>query len=198
MAKPGPRSIIDQHPERGRIEYDLARGVPVRVVAKKFGLKPSACYRHFAKMPPQLKAEKFAALLKPAADLEKLRIDESEGLLANLAMQRARLLLMQDTAIELADAEMTQRLAGQIHRNLELVGKYLGEFAQRSINTQINVLVSPEYLQLRAALISALRLFPEARRAVAAVLGRIEHQAAHTPAAAPPAPVLTLEAAHAS
>lgn len=198
MAKPGPRSVIEQHPERGRIEHDLARGVPVRVVAKKYAINSHVCYRHFQKMPPQLKAEKFAALLKPAADLEKLRIDESEGLLANLAMQRARLLMMQDTAMELADAEMTQRLSGQIHRNLELVGKYLGEFAQRSISTQISVLVSPEYLQLRASLVDALQPFPEARRAVASVLGRIESQAAQAPAVAPTKPVLTLEAADVS
>jgi hypothetical protein len=33
-------------------------------------------------------------------DLEKIRTDESEGLLANLATQRARLLLAQDAAME--------------------------------------------------------------------------------------------------
>jgi hypothetical protein len=168
------RSKIDEHVDRGRIEYDLARGVPVRSVAKKYGLSKDACYRQLQKLPPQLKAAQFANLLKPGADLERLRIDESEGLLANLAMQRARLLLAQDAAMDREDGEMMVRTSAQVHKNLELVGRYLGEFAQRSISTQISVLISPEYLKLRAALVQALRPFPEARMAVAAVLHRIE------------------------
>lgn len=198
MAKPGPRSVIEQHPERGRIEHDLARGVPVRVVAKKYCVRPIACYRHFAKMPPQIKAEKFATLLKPAADLEKLRIDESEGLLANLAMQRARLLMMQDTAMELANAEMTQRLSGQIHRNLELVGKYLGEFAQRSISTQSACLFRRNTCSCGRRLLTRCSHSPRPTSAVASVLGRIPIQAAQAPAVAPTKPVLTLEAADVS
>ena len=57
-----------------------------------------------------------------------------------------------------------------IHRNLELVGKYLGEFAQHSVSTTISILVTPEYLDLRAALLRALAPYAEARRAVAATL----------------------------
>ena len=118
-------------------------------VAEKYGLKPDACNRHRKfRMPAQLKAEKFAALLKPNTDLEKLRIDESEGLLANLAMQRARLLILQDDALHEGDVQGTTQLANQIHKNLELVGKYLGEFASRSVETKISILVSPEVFSL--------------------------------------------------
>jgi hypothetical protein len=37
------RPTINEHPDRGRIEYDLARGVPVRAIAKKYDVNIHAC-----------------------------------------------------------------------------------------------------------------------------------------------------------
>jgi hypothetical protein len=140
-------------------------------------------------MPAQLKAAIVAAALKPKeADLDKLRIDESEGILGNLAHQRARLLYCQDSAMEAGEVEPVIRLSRVIHQNIELVGKYLGLFAQHHVSTKINVLVSEDYLQLRHALIAAIRPFPEARRAIADALHRLEGDIAakmmNTPSAA--------------
>jgi hypothetical protein len=118
-------------------------------------LHKDAAWRHKKHIPPRLKAKLTANVLAPGADLDKLRLEESEGLLAHLASQRARLLLAQDMAVEAEQLHLVVSTAGQIHRNLELVGKYLGEFAQHHVTTQISILVSPEYLQLRAALLRA-------------------------------------------
>jgi hypothetical protein len=177
----GKNSKIDLHPDRGRIEFDLARGVPVRRVAKKYGLHPRACYRYLKKLPPQLRASHTGKMLKAGADLEQLRIDESEGLLQNLASQRARLLIMQDAAMDTENAGLATQISGAIHKNIELTGRYLGEFASHQIRTEVSVLVQPQYLELRAALVRALAPFPEAKAAVAAVLHRIETKAAERP-----------------
>src|SRR5262249_45962879 len=147
------QSKIVEHVDRGRIEYDLARGVPVARVARKYNVSKDACYRYLKKMPPQLKAAHLGKLLRAGADLEKLRFDESEGLLQNLATQRARLLLLQDAAMDTENGQLATQVSGAIHRNLELVGKYLGEFAQHQIRTTVSVLVQPEYLELRASLV---------------------------------------------
>jgi hypothetical protein len=120
--------------------------------------------------------------LKATDDLETLRVQESDNLLRNLAMQRARILLAQDRAIGIEDLGAIARLSSQIHQNLELTGKYLGEFARVTTQTQISLLVTPEYLKLRSALLRALWPFPEARQAVAAVLHEIEGVAAQEPA----------------
>ena len=56
-----------------------------------------------------------------------------------------------------------RRLQGQ----LELIAKLLGELDERP---QVNVLLSPEWLMLRAGIVAALAPHPEARRAVAEVL----------------------------
>ena len=147
--------------------------------------------------PQQLKAAIVAAALKPKeADLDQLRADESEGILGNLAHQRARLLMCQDECMDAGAVEQVARLSGVIHKNIELTGRYLGLFAQHHVSSQVNIMISEDYLRLRQALTMALRPFPEARRAVAAELHRIEDEiagkmlatAANKP---PPRPTLT-------
>jgi hypothetical protein len=164
------KSTVTEHPDRGRIERDLALGRPLARIARKYGVSTTAAWRHKKKLPPQLKAALAAHALRAAEDLEKLRNDESEALLSNLAAQRARLLLSQDACIEAEQFGLVAQLAHGIHRNLELVGKYLGEFAQHSVQTTVSILITPEYLDLRAALLRALGPYQDARRAVAAAL----------------------------
>jgi hypothetical protein len=175
------RSTIIGHPDQARIERDLALGRPLQRIARKYGISKDAAWRHKRHLPPQLKAALAAHALAPGQDLEQIRITESEGLLANLAAQRARLLLSQDAALEAEQFGIVAQLASGIHRNLELVGKYLGEFAQHSIHTTISLLVTPEYLELRSGLLRALQPHAEARQAVAAVLHGIETSAAQSP-----------------
>jgi hypothetical protein len=171
----GRRSSIDQHPERARIERDLALKVPVRKVAKKYGVSRDALNWHRRhKIPSQLSARLLGQALKREEDLEKLRTEESEGLLANLAAQRARILLAQDKALDRDELGVVAQLAGQIHKNLSLVGHYLGEFAQHAVHTNINILIRPEYLELRSALIRALQPHPDARRAIIDVFHQVE------------------------
>jgi hypothetical protein len=184
----GRRGSIDDHPDRPRIERDLALGVPLSRISKKYGVGLHAAWRYKKKLPPQLMAKLAGHALKPGEDLEAIRTTESEALLGNLAAQRARLLAAQDMALEAEQLSLVAQLGSGIHRNLELVGKYLGEFAQHHITTSVSILVSEEYLHLRAALLRALGQYPEARRAVAAELHRIEAAAATMQR--PPMPVI--------
>src|SRR5215471_8786864 len=133
-----PRSPIERDPNRPLIERALAMGVPLTQVAKRFGYTVTAIMRFRDRMPAQLKAAIVAAALKPKeADLDALRVDESEGILGNLAAQRARLLLVQDQMIEAGAGTQVGYLANVIHRNIELVGKYLGLFAQHHVSTKV-------------------------------------------------------------
>jgi hypothetical protein len=175
------KSTITEHVDRARIERDLALGRPLARIAKKYGVSVAAAHRHKKKLPPQLKAALAAHALKPGEDLEKLRIEESENILGNLAAQRARLLISQDVCLESEQFGLVAALASQVHRNIELVGKYLGEFASHSTQTTISILVTPEYLDLRAALLRALAPYGEARQAVAAALHQVEEKAAQRP-----------------
>jgi hypothetical protein len=72
---------------------------------------------------------------------------------------------------------MIARIAAQLHHNLEITGKLLGDLGVGS-TTINNVLVLPAYVEMRVELVRALAPFPEARQAVAAVLHAIEHKSA--------------------
>src|SRR5262249_48098257 len=136
-----------------------------------------AVYRHRKKhMPPQLRAQLLAGPLLDI-DLDKLKEQESQSLLANLVSLRHRLFASLDTAEANGDGGMVSRVAGQLHHNLEITGKLLGDLGVGS-TTINNVLLVPAYLTMRVELVRALAPYPEARAAVAAVLAKLEGDAA--------------------
>jgi hypothetical protein len=177
MAKPGPQCSVCKHRELPAIDLALARGVSTGALAHRYGLGNDSVYRHRRNhLPPQLRA-KLLAGPDLDIDIDKLRETESQSLLANLVALRRRLFHSFDVAEENGDSHMVSRIAAQLHRNMELVGKLLGDLAAGHTNVT-NVLIQPQYVELRVGLVSALRPFPEAARAVASVLRQIEGKAA--------------------
>ena len=83
-----------------------------------------------------------------------------------------------DTAEEYADNGMLTRVSSQLHQNLEITGKLLGDLNVGGGTTINNVLVMPAYVEMRIELVKALEAYPEARIAVAQVLHRIEFDSA--------------------
>jgi hypothetical protein len=165
------------HRELAGINLALARGVSVRALARRYSLSIDSLFRHRkAHLPPQLRASLIAGP-DLDIDLDKLRETESQSLLANLVALRGRLFSILDVAEEHGDGTMLARLAGQLHNNLELTGKLLGDLHHGS-TTINNVLIQPQYVTMRVELVRALAPFPEARMAVAAVLHQIESNAA--------------------
>jgi hypothetical protein len=67
--------------------------------------------------------------------------------------------------------ELVLKTADRLQSNLELLAKLLGELDDRP---QINLLVAPEWHKVRAALLDALLLFPDARTAVVTRLKGLE------------------------
>jgi hypothetical protein len=147
-------------------------------VSRRYDVSTDALYRHGRNhLPPQLRA-KLIAGPDTDIDIDRLKESESQSLLANLVALRHRLFASLDVAEECGDSNMVCRVTAQLHANLELTGKLLGDLGVGSVTT--NVLILPEYVELRVALVDALASFPEARKAVAQVLHRIEHKAAET------------------
>jgi hypothetical protein len=155
----------------------LARGVSPGALARRYAVGSDSLYRHSRNhLPAQLRA-KLIAGPNLEIDLDKLRESESQSLLANLVALRHRLFASLDVAEEAGDGNMLSRIAGQLHHNLEITGKLLGDLGIGSATIH-NVLVLPAYVEMRVELVKALRPFPEAARAVAAVLHQIENKAA--------------------
>ena len=178
----GHRCHVCTHRERAAIELAIARGVSSYAAAKRYGVSPDSIRRHARNhFPPQLRA-KLIAGPDLSIDLDRLRETESQSLLANLVALRHRLFASLDVAEEAGDGNMLSRVAGQLHRNLEICGKLLGDLNVGS-TTITNVLVMPAYIELRVGLVEALAPYPEAKIAVARVLHRLEDKAAEAVAA---------------
>jgi len=172
------KCTICHHREHAAIDLAIARGVSVLALSRRYKVSTDSIYRHKkAHLPPTLRA-KLIAGPDLDIDLDKLRETESQSLLANLVALRHRLFASLDTAEECGDGTMISRLAAQLHNNLEITGKLLGDLGIGSTATINNVLVMPAYVEMRVELVKALEPFPEARQAVAAVLRGIEHKAA--------------------
>ncbi|MEI9992075.1 MAG: hypothetical protein WDM86_18815 [Rhizomicrobium sp.] len=171
---------ICNHREHASIDLALARGVSVRALKRRYKLGIDSLYRHAKNhLPPQLRARLIAGPSIEGVDLDRLRETESQSLLMNLVALRNRLFSSLDVAEECGDSAMVARVAGQLHRNLEVTGELLGDLSTGS-TTINNVLVLPAYVEMRVELVKALAPFPDARQAVAKVLHRIESKAAET------------------
>jgi hypothetical protein len=177
------RCTICAHREHAGIDLALARGVSVTAIARRYKLGTDSIYRHSRNhLPVQLRAKLIAGPSIEGVDLDKLRETESQSLLANLIAIRRRLFASLDVAEEHGDGNMISRVASQLHRNLELTGSLLGDLGAGSTSVT-NILIAPQYLELRVALVQALAPYADARQAVAAVLHSLEHKAADAIAA---------------
>ena len=180
MTKRGIRCTICLHRELSGINLGLSRGVSMGALSRRYAVGEDSLYRHVRNghLPPQLRASLLAGPSIEGVDLDKLRDNESQSLLMNLIALRRRLFASLDSAEEAGDGNMLARIAGQLHRNLEITGKLVGDL---NIGTTINnVLVMPAYVEMRVELVRALSPYPEARQAVAAVLHTLEQKAAET------------------
>jgi hypothetical protein len=190
MGKRGTRCSICSHDKhRVSIELGIVHGVSASVLAQRFGVSKFAIIRHAkAHLSPVQRAALLSATKPSAIDLEALKISESEGLLHALVTQRARLHQHSELAASLGDIKGAVQAENSIQSNLSLVARLLGQLATHHNVTHTSLLVSPDYLRLRQALVGALRPYPEAGRAVAAALYALESDAAKqiTAAAKPP------------
>lgn len=159
-----PRCSVCIHEARPAIDSALVAGQSFRNIAERFGTSATALFRH--------KAEHIAAALVKAQEASE--VAQADSLLDQLRVLQTTTLRILRKA-EDANAFIPAIMAIKEARgNLELLAKLLGELDERA---QVNMLVAPEWLVARAALIEALRPFPEARTAVAERLAALERPA---------------------
>ncbi len=149
-----PRSCtICQHPHREPIDRALVVGTALSEVAAKYRVSDDAVSRHRTNhLPARL------VLAEKAAE-----VAEADNLLASVRGLQERTLAI----LEAAEREREHRTAlsaiREARSNLELLAKLLGELDDRP---QVNVLVSPQWLELRTTIVAALDHHPQARESV--------------------------------
>ncbi|MGI8423365.1 MAG: hypothetical protein ACR2NO_04530 [Chloroflexota bacterium] len=157
---------VCRHPERTAIERALVAGESVRSVASRYVTKQRplghmALFRHKDEHLP-------AALVKAHAAAEVAHADD---LLAQVRMLQGRASGILDRAERAGQLLVALAAIREARGCLELLGKLMGELDDRP---QMNILVSPEWHQVRAVLLVALNPYPEARAAVAMQLAGVD------------------------
>jgi hypothetical protein len=149
------------HGDRAGIDGALVAGVPNRRIAARFGATEQAVRRH--------KSEHLPALLTHAADVAEAAT--ATGLLARLRALNAETADVLTQARKSADHELRLRAIARAEKQIELEGRLLGELQD---GATVNVLIAPEWVAVRAAMLQALTPYPEARTAVAGRLVALE------------------------
>jgi hypothetical protein len=169
---------ICTHEQRGEIDRALVSGTPVRLVAGRFGTSKSAASRHRRDhLAPHLARALEAADGARAADLVREReaakaqeIGQALDVVRQLqAINGACLEILQKSRASGKDS-ISLRAVDRIHRQIELQARLLGELQD---GQTVNVLVAPEWHQVRLVVVNALRPYPEARAAVAQALAAL-------------------------
>jgi hypothetical protein len=153
-----PRSCtVCEHPEKDTIDRQLVGGASNRSVASLYDVSEAAVRRH--------KANHLPAKLVMAG--KAAEVVEADNLLDQVGDLQRRALTILDKAEETGELRTALSAIREARGNLELLAKLLGELEERPV---VNVLVSPEWLELRAVIVGALEPHPEALRAVVGAL----------------------------
>jgi hypothetical protein len=160
------RCTVCDHPETHSIDETLVSGAPYRSVAKRFELSESAVYRH--------KTEHLLAHLLKAREAED--VAQADELLEQVRTLQGHALDILERAEKAGDLRTALAAISQARGNLELLAKLSGELQQEGT---VNLHVSPEYLEVRTAILIAVEPYPEAARAISRAMLGIEGNGHH-------------------
>ena len=148
---------ICTHAERDAIDRALVAGEPIRGLSALYGVSERALGRHRDNHLP-------AALAQAEAAAEVARGDDLLDQVDQL-LRWARGIIAE--AAKAKDLRTALQGIREARGCLELMGQLMGQIEK---GQTVNVLVLPEWVEVRAVVVAALAPYPEARAAVAAAL----------------------------
>jgi hypothetical protein len=161
------KSTIDTHADRPAIESGLARRVALRKLAKRFGVSIDALHRHKKKLlrdaPEMFLATQARDWKVKPEDLEALRLETSEGWLANIRADLGRVLYFRDICIAEGDHPAAAQWTGHARKYFEMIGHAAEQLKSHTVNVQNNFYNSPDYWLIQKAILVALADHPAAR-----------------------------------
>jgi hypothetical protein len=172
----GRRCHVCNHPKRPEIDLALAMGCSMRQIAERFKpLSRDAVWRHGnAHLTPEMRAALATKILAREGDMRRVLLEEGTSIVEALKAVRGPLFGLYLAAVDLGDGKAAGALAGRLHESLALAAE-LTPHASISIT---NVLLSPDFMRLRADLLRVLARYPEARAEVATLFRRAGERAA--------------------
>ncbi len=139
--------------KRDEIDRALVAGEPFRHIAARFDTSTGALQRH--------KNEHLPATMVKAQEQADVR--HAIDVVAQLkAINGASLAILKEARDD-KNGDLALKAVDRIQRQLELQSKLLGELNE---GTTVNLVVSLEWLEVRALILEAVSPYPEARQAV--------------------------------
>ena len=149
-----PRACtVCTHPDLEAINRALVEGTPNRRIASQHDVTERAVRNH--------KANHLPETLAKAQEAEE--VAQADDLLGQVQDLQARTLAILEAAEGSKEHRTALAAIREARSNLELLAKLLGELDERP---QVNLLVSSEWLELRAVIVGALEPYSDARGAV--------------------------------
>lgn len=162
-----PRSCsVCVHPDRRQIDGAIVEGVSHRDVARQFGVGRNAIANHVEKHLPQTLTR-----AKDAAE-----VIHADDLLTEVRARERRADDLGRQAERAGDLRTALQALREWRGLAEFRAKVAGELDERAV---INVMMSPQWIEVRRVLIDALADYPAARVAVAAALYQLEGSGSH-------------------
>jgi len=154
MARP---CSICTHENREAIDEALIAGQSYRKIAERFGVSPAALSRHLRRH--------LVALLAGRSEVE------ADNLLEQVADLQRQAQAIKDKAEAAGDLKTALQGIRELVRIVELLAKLRGELDERPV---VNVLLTAQWVTVRAVLLEALTPFPDARQAAAVALLEVD------------------------
>ena len=145
------------HPEREIIDKYLIEGKSIRNIAERYSLSSTSVYRH--------KSHLNGTLVKAKGVKE---IAQADNLMEQISSLQARALNILSKTEEAEDWRAATGAIREARGCLELLGKLAGELNE---GHTVNVIVSPQWVELRTTIVQALESHPEAKLSVLKALG---------------------------
>ncbi len=180
--KTGRRCSICSHENVEEINRLLLEGETYRNISERFSVSAAALSRHKNQHIPKVLAKARSAratiqgdgLLVHTQELQAQETAQADSLLVQVVELRDKALSILGKAEQAGELRTALTGIREARACLELLAKLQGELAQ---DGAINVVLAPQWLELRTAILQTLEPWPEARLALARAVREAEDDA---------------------
>lgn len=148
------------HADADKINAEIVGGATLDALSKAYGLNMAALHRHKKHIPAQL---------AKAQDAQE--VAAADSLMGRIVGLNTKAEDIYSKALEAKNLNAAVAAVRELRGITELYAKITGELQAQTVN---NIIIMPEWVRLRDAILYALEPYPEARLAVIAAVGRLE------------------------
>lgn len=155
-----PKCTICHHPSREAIDAAIVSGETLRDIAQRFAVSRDALYRHKAHIPTAVATAREAGEVAEADRLLLTVRDLLQAAIGTIAQAES-------------GGDLRTKLAA-IREARETAKLLLEVYGELQTQPTFNIIMAPEWVEVRTVVLQALTPYPDARLAVAGALEKVD------------------------